>query len=329
MNIHQSSRVIDVSGLRRIFKGRGGEVVAVDGVDLEVGAGEIFGFLGPNGAGKTTTLRMLATLLPPTAGEARVAGFDLRRQPERVRQRIGYVGQQGGTDRSVTGRVELVFQGQLYGLNTRAAAARAGELLTAFELDACADRNVDTYSGGQRRRLDVALGLVNRPALLFLDEPTTGLDPQSRAHLWEEVRRLRADGTAVFLTTHYLDEADQLCDRIAIIDHGRIVSEGSPDELKSSIAGDVVTLGVSGGNGQRETALGVLRGLPSYRDHDPLSGDDHRIRVYVEGGESAMPAIFRALQESDVEVDTVALSRPSLDDVFLRRTGRSLREVAA
>jgi len=329
MTIHQPTPVIAASGLRRVFKGRGGQVVAVAGVDLEVGPGEIFGFLGPNGAGKTTTLRMLATLLPPSAGEARVAGWDLRAQPDRVRERIGYVGQQGGTDRGTTGRSELSFQAQLYGLGARAAAARASELIAAFELGACADRPIETYSGGQRRRLDIALGLVHRPVLLFLDEPTTGLDPQSRAHMWDEVRRLREAGTTVFLTTHYLDEADQLCDRIAIIDQGRIVSEGTPDELKGAVAGDVVTLGMRTGNGQRETALGVLRALPFYRDHDQLAEDDHRIRVYVDSGESAMPAILRALNDSHVVVDTVSLSRPSLDHVFLRQTGRSLREEVA
>jgi ABC-2 type transport system ATP-binding protein len=308
-----------------VFGGRRGEVEAVAGIDLTVGTGVIFGFLGPNGAGKTTTLRMLATLLPPTSGDARVAGFDLRRRPDRVRMNIGYVGQQGGTDHSISGRAELIFQARLHGLPARVAQQRAAELIGAFELEVCADRATHTYSGGQRRRLDIALGLVHHPALLFLDEPTTGLDPQSRAHLWDEVRRLREEGTTVFLTTHYLEEADVLCDRLAIIDHGRIVAEGTPDELKRAIAGDVIALGV---RGDRRAALDALRGLPFVRDHDPLGPDEAPIRVYVDRGETAMPPIFQVLDQAGFKVATVAMSRPSLDDVFLRQTGRSLREAA-
>src|SRR5258707_10576987 len=198
MTIQEKAAVIETHGLRRIFSSRRGVVEAVAGVDLHVEEGQIFGFLGPNGAGKTTTLRMLATLVPPTAGEATVAGFDLRRQPQRVRERIGYVGQHAGTDRSLTGRAEIVFQSRLYGLSAHAANFRAVELLAALELESCADRPSETYSGGQRRRLDIALGLVHRPHVLFLDEPTTGLDPQSRAHLWGEIGRLQETGTAVF-----------------------------------------------------------------------------------------------------------------------------------
>jgi ABC-2 type transport system ATP-binding protein len=301
-------------------------VEAVAGIDLEVKEGEIFGFLGPNGAGKTTTLRMLSTLLPPTAGEATVAGYDLQRDPQRVREHIGYVGQAGGLDHSMTGRAELVFQGQLYRLSTSAARRRAAELLVAFDLESIADRTTGTYSGGQRRRLDIALGLVHHPDLLFLDEPTTGLDPQSRARMWDEVRGLREGGTAVFLTTHYLEEADVLCDRLAIIDRGRIVAEGTPDELKNAIAGDVITLGIQG---SPAAALHVLSAQPFVRDHDPLGPDSDSIRVYVDHAEAAMPAIFRALERSGVVLKTVAMSRPSLDDVFLRQTGRSLREEAA
>ena len=296
------------------------------GIDLEVEHAEIFGFLGPNGAGKTTTLRMLSTLLAPSAGEATVAGYDLRRAPHRVRQHIGYVGQSGGTDHSVTGRAELVFQGRLYHLAPREAQRRAGELLEAFDLEGVADRNIGTYSGGQRRRLDIALGLVHRPDLLFLDEPTTGLDPQSRARMWDEVKRLREAGTAIFLTTHYLEEADVLCDRLAIIDRGRIVAGGTPDELKRTIAGDVITLGV---DGSAPEAMNILRAQPFIRDHDPVVPGGSSIRVYVDQGETAMPAIFRALDRGGVVLKTVNMSRPGLDDVFLRQTGRSLREEAA
>ena len=200
-----TEQMIVTHDLARTFTSRKGDIEAVRGVDLSVGAGEIFGFLGPNGAGKTTTLRMLATLLPPTAGEATVAGADLRHEPQRVRERIGYVPQGGSTDPAETGRGELVLQGRLYGMDKAAAQLRAREVLAALDLEAAADRKIATYSGGMKRRLDVGLGIVNRPAVLFLDEPTTGLDPQARARMWDEIRRLRASRTTVFLTTHYLE----------------------------------------------------------------------------------------------------------------------------
>jgi len=328
MTVQQSlpqgeERIIETRGLRRTFKTRGGVVEAVAGVDLCVMAGEVFGFLGPNGAGKTTTLRMLAILLPPSGGDATIAGRDLRREPGQVRARIGYVGQRGGTDPKVTGRGELMFQARLYGLGATAARRRAAELLATLELEAAADRPTETYSGGQRRRLDIGLGLIHHPQLLFLDEPTTGLDPQSRARLWDEIRRLRDGGMTVFLTTHYLEEADALCDRLAIIDQGRIVVEGTPEQLKRQIAGDVVTLGVIG---DQQAALDLLQTLPFVREAER---DDDVIRLYVERGETAMPAILRHLDGAGLELQTIALTRPSLDDVFLRQTGRSLRETAA
>jgi ABC-2 type transport system ATP-binding protein len=316
--------VIETRGLRRVFKARSGLVEAVAGVDLRVEAGEVFGFLGPNGAGKTTTLRMLATLLPPTDGDATVAGFDLRKEPQHVREQIGYVGQRGGSDAAVTGRDELVFQGRLYGMAKNESQHRAAELLGVLELEDCADRVSGTYSGGQRRRLDIGIGLMHGPRLLFLDEPTTGLDPQSRARLWDEVRRLRDSGTTIFLTTHYLEEADALCDRLAIIDHGKIVAEGSPDELKRQVAGDVVTVGVGG---HQEEALKLFASQPFVREAG--AEDDGTIRLYVDRGETAMPAILRLLDGAGLELQTITLTRPSLDDVFLRQTGRSLREVAA
>jgi ABC-2 type transport system ATP-binding protein len=315
--------VIQTRGLRRVFKSRKRVVEAVAGVDLTVRKGEIFGFLGPNGAGKTTTLRMLATLMPPSGGSATVAGFDLLSQPDRIRERIGYVGQAGGSDREITGRTELVFQGRLYGMSVAEAGKRASELITMLELEACADRKAGTYSGGQKRRLDIGLGLVHDPQLLFLDEPTTGLDPQSRARVWDEVRRMHDRGTTVFLTTHYLDEADALCDRIAIIDYGKIVAEGTPEALKREVAGDVVTLTVAG---DQQRALDVLKDQPFVRE---AKLDEGFVLLYVDRGEVAMPAILRLLDGAGLTLVTIGLHRPSLDDVFLRQTGRSLRETAA
>ncbi|HEY2704290.1 MAG TPA: ATP-binding cassette domain-containing protein [Candidatus Dormibacteraeota bacterium] len=315
--------MIETNGLRRSFTTRRGEVEAVAGIDLRVDAGEIVGFLGPNGAGKTTTLRMLTTLLVPSGGEATVAGCDLLREPRQVRERIGYVAQGGSTDPTVTGRHEMVLQARLYGMDRATAEARAAEVLGALDLTACADRKGGTYSGGQRRRLDLGLGLVHKPQLLFLDEPTTGLDPQSRAHLWDEIRGLRERGTTVFITTHYLDEADALCDRLAIIDHGRIVAEGTAEELKRDVAGDVVTVGVLE---DVDAALRLLQHQPFVRE---ATVDEGTVRLYVERGEAAMPLILRLLDGGGLTLQTISLARPSLDDVFLRQTGRSLRDEAA
>jgi ABC-2 type transport system ATP-binding protein len=316
--------MIETRGLCRTFKSRKSEVVAVAGIDLTVEDAEIFGFLGPNGAGKTTTLRMLSTLLPPSGGEATVAGADLLREPAEVRKRIGYVSQAGSSFPDVTGRSELVLQGRLYGMSAKAAAARAEELLQSLDLADCGDRRTKTYSGGQKRRLDIAIGLMHLPSLLFLDEPTTGLDPHSRARMWDEVRRLRERGTTVFLTTHYLEEADALCDRLAIIDHGRIVARGTPEDLKRQIAGDVVTVGVGP---ERERAVLLLRGQPFVRELVEEEDED-TIRLYVDYGATAMPAILRLLDGASIPLLTLSLSRPTLDDVFLRQTGRSLRETA-
>jgi ABC-2 type transport system ATP-binding protein len=315
--------VIETRGLRRVFKTRKRAVEAVVGVDLTVRKGEIFGFLGPNGAGKTTTLRMLATLLPPSGGTATVAGCDLRTQSDQIRDRIGYVGQAGGADPEITGRRELVFQARLYGLSVERARKRAAELIAMLELEICADRAGKTYSGGQKRRLDIGLGLVHDPQLLFLDEPTTGLDPQSRARVWDEVRRMHDRGTTVFLTTHYLDEADALCDRVAIIDYGKIVIEGTPEDLKRAVAGDVVALTVAG---DQQRALEVLKDQPFVRE---AKLDEGSVLLYVDRGEVAMPAILRLLDGAGLTLVTIGLHRPSLDDVFLRQTGRSLRETAA
>ncbi len=319
----EATNVIETHGLRRVFNAGKRAVEAVAGVDLVVRPGEIFGFLGPNGAGKTTTLRMLSTLLEPTGGTARVAGCDLLTQQDRVRERIGYVGQQGGSDREITGRRELVFQGRLYSMSADEAQMRAAELIEKLELESCADRKVGTYSGGQKRRLDIGLGLMHEPQLLFLDEPTTGLDPQSRARVWDEVRSMHERGITVFLTTHYLDEADALCDRIAIIDHGKIVAEGTPEELKRAVAGDVVTLSVAGD--RQVAALDLLKTQPFVRE---AAAEDGLVRLYVDQGEVAMPAILRLLDANAMQLLTMELHRPSLDDVFLRQTGRFLREAS-
>ncbi len=319
------SLMIETHDLRRTFsvRGKGEDVEAVRGVDLRVGEGEIFGFLGPNGAGKTTTLRMLATLLPPTAGTATVAGADLAREPQEVRRRIGYVPQGGSTDPAETGRGELVIQGRLYGMDAASAKRRATEVLAALDLESAADRPIQTYSGGMKRRLDVGLGIVHRPLVLFLDEPTTGLDPQARARMWDEIRGLREQGTTVFLTTHYLEEADALADRLAIIDHGRIVAEGTADELKRQVAGDVITIGV---DGAVDHVLDAVRAQPFVRE---ATGEEGLVRLYVDGGDSAVPQLIRVLDSAGLQAQTLTLARPSLDDVFLRQTGRSLREEEA
>jgi len=316
--------VIEAQDLWKNFKSRQGTVEALRGVSLHVEAGEAFGFLGPNGAGKTTTLRILATLLPPDKGSAIVAGHDVLREPGKVRASIGYIGQMGGADSTATGRENLLLQAQLYGMTRRAAQERATALIEQLEMASFADRFVRTYSGGQRRRLDLALGLVHRPALLFLDEPSLGLDPQSRARLWEEVRELRTAGATLFLTTHYLEEADNLCDRLAIIDGGCIVAEGTPIQLKQQIVGDVLTLRLEERSDVTlQRAQELLRTCPFVRD---IKGEQDRLQVYVEQGEESLMKILRLLEEAQIGVTSVALARPSLDDVFLRQTGRSLRD---
>jgi ABC-2 type transport system ATP-binding protein len=318
--------IIEARGLAREFKSRKRTVHAVRGVDLTVEPGEVVGFLGPNGAGKTTTLRMLTTLLRPTAGTATVSGADLLADPVGVRRRIGYVPQAvgvttGGSDPSCGVREELLDQAGLYHLSSAEGAARADELIAQFELTGLEDRLVKTLSGGQRRRLEIALGLVHQPPLVFLDEPSTGLDPQSRSNLWEHIRRMRADhDTTVFLTTHYLEEADALCDRIFIIDEGRIVAEGTPDELKSRVSGDVVTLRV---NGQAGQAGDLLAAQTVVRE---MTASDGELRLTVARGEEALPVLLRALDEAGITLHTINVSRPTLDDVFLTLTGRSLRE---
>ncbi|MGD0981635.1 MAG: ATP-binding cassette domain-containing protein [Solirubrobacteraceae bacterium] len=321
------SEVITASGLRKSFKARGKLVEAVRGVSFSVSQGEIFGFLGPNGAGKTTTLRMLTTLLPIDAGEATVAGLDVVRAPARVRQRIGYVSQLGGADLQATGRENLVLQGRLYGSDRAEVAARVEELLGLLDLASFADRLVKTYSGGQRRRLDVALGIVHQPEVLFLDEPTTGLDPQNRANLWQHVSALRDRGVTVFLTTHYLEEADALCDRVMIIDGGTIVAEGTTRELKRDIVGESVVLRVADEDGALERVSALLEQAPFVRS--TVADDDGQLRCYVDDGAAALPDLLRRLDGAKIALRSISLSEPTLDDVFLAKTGHSLRDAGA
>ncbi|MBQ1018562.1 ATP-binding cassette domain-containing protein [Micromonospora sp. D93] len=318
--------MIETRGLRKSFRSRAGRetktVDAVRGVDLEVAEGEIFGFLGPNGAGKTTTLRMLATLIEPDGGEATIAGADLRKDPAEVRRRIGYVPQGGSTWDESTAREELVLHARMYGISKADAQRRAARALDAFQLTEYADRKCKTYSGGQRRRVEIALGIIHEPKIVFLDEPTTGLDPQSRAHMWDEIRRLRGDGMTVFITTHYLDEADALCDRIAIMDNGEVVAEGTPTELKREISGDVVLVGLD--LAATPQAAQTLDGEPYVNKLETV--DEGGLRLYVDEGATAIPQVLRRLDHAGLELRSIELHRPSLDDVFLTKTGRSLRE---
>jgi len=316
--------IIETTGLRKSFRSRAGRetklVEAVRGVDLQVAEGEIFGFLGPNGAGKTTTLRMLATLIEPDGGSAKVAGVDLLKNPGEVRKRIGYVAQGGSTWDDSTAREELVLHARMYGIGKAEAQRRAAKALGNFQLTEYADRKCKTYSGGQRRRVDIALGIIHEPKVVFLDEPTTGLDPQSRMHMWDEVRKLRDMGMTVFLTTHYLDEADALCDRLSIMDNGEIVAEGTPHELKQDVLGEVVTVLLPTGNSLAAEVLDTAEYVTK------LETTDTGLRLYVEDGATAIPHVLRSLDAASIAINGIELHRPSLDDVFLAKTGRSLRE---
>lgn len=317
--------MIEARGLARTFRTRQGVVEAVCGLDFCIDEGEIVGFLGPNGAGKTTTQRMLATLLTPTAGEASVGGCDLRRDPVGVRRQLGYVSQAGGTNPMAAVDEELVVQAELCGMRRADARRRARELRDSLDLQDIGSRLIKTLSGGQKRRVDVALGLMHRPKLLFLDEPSTGLDPQSRANLWAHIRSVRdRDRTTVFLTTHYLEEADALCDRIVIIDHGRIVAQGTPAELKRRIAGDLVILELAS-EAAIEPAIAVLREQAGARD---VTHIDRMIRFVVDHGDKEAVSMMRLLDNAQLDVTSLHVARPTLDHVFLTLTGRSLRDVS-
>ncbi len=315
--------IVSAKMLTKVYAGK---IKAVDNLDLEIEAGQIFGFLGPNGAGKTTTLRMLATLLPIESGEATVAGIDVRRQPAKVRQHVGYVGQLGGADSLATGREDLMLQGCLYGMNTSEVKKRTEELIDVLDLREFANRKGSTYSGGQRRRLEVALGIMHRPEVLFLDEPTTGLDPQNRANLWVQIRKLRDIGTTIFLTTHYLEEADALSDSLAIMDHGKIVAQGTSRELKQQIAGDSVLFSFKNDGQTIEKVMQLFQQQPYVRE---VAKEGEQVRLYVKDGAEALPELLRLLDKENIALKTMALSEPTLDDVFLHKTGRSLRDTAA
>jgi ABC-2 type transport system ATP-binding protein len=318
--------VIQTKGLRKTFisKGRGGkkEVEAVKGIDLTVRKGEIYGFLGPNGAGKSTTQKMLSTLLCPTGGEAKVLGYDLASQQEQIRQNVGCVSQAGGADLSSTGVENLVLQAQLYGLDALTAKKYTSEFVERFQMSTFIARPAQTYSGGQKRRLDIALGMIHHPQLLLLDEPTTGLDPQSRAYLWGEIKKLKDVGVTVFLTTQYMDEADKLCDTIAIIDNGKIIVTGTPSELKSNVGGDTIVFSFQTEENARKAETLLTEKVPKGK----IQTKNSSVHLTIEDGETMMPDLLRSLDAKNVEAQGVTLSRPSLDDVFLKYTGRSLRE---
>jgi len=316
-----SDNGIEVRGLVREFKGG---IRAVEGIDLDVRPGEIYGFLGPNGAGKSTTVHMLTTLLPPTAGSARVAGLDVATQGPAVRRRIGAALQEAALDNFLTGREHFELQGGLHGLAKAERRVRAEQLLERVGLTEAADRKVGGYSGGMKRRLDLALALVHRPSILFLDEPTTGLDPQSRSALWDEVRRLATDdGVTVFLTTQYLEEADVLAGRVAIIDRGRIVAEGTPEALKAEIGASTIEA-VPTDPGRLGDVAAVLS-----RFGEPGASSPKGAAVRLVGGAEALAEVVRALDAEGIVVAQLDLHQPSLDDVFLAKTGRSLEGAGA
>jgi len=313
--------LIEVTDLVKVFAK---EIRAVDGITFHVDEGEVFGFLGPNGAGKTTTIRILVTLSEATSGMALVDGLDVVAEANDVRTRIGYAAQFIGVDGDLTARENLVLQGRLHGLSAEAAKNEADHLLEVIDLTEAADRHARTFSGGMRRRLDLAQALVHSPELLFLDEPTTGLDPQNRHALWDYLRRLNEGGVTIFLTTQYLEEADALTDRIAIIDNGKIIVDGTPDELKAGVGGDTIAVTVD----DTERAAATLRALDGIHDVQTV---DHSVTVYVADGGSRVAEVVRALDAAGISSHQLELSEPTLDQVFLKHTGEQLRveEVAA
>jgi ABC-2 type transport system ATP-binding protein len=312
-------KAIEASNLRKAYPGG---VLALDALSFVVEAGTIFGLLGPNGAGKSTTVKILTTLSRADSGEARVAGLDVVRAAERVRRSIGVVGQKHGLDPESTGRENLEMQAEIYGLTGATRRERVAQLLERFGLAEAAGRIAKTYSGGMQRRLDVALGLVHQPKVLFLDEPTTGLDPEARVELWREIERLAGkEEMTILLTTHYLDEADRLAARLAIVDRGRIVAEGTPDELKSELRGDTIQVELlESANGDATATLAHAAGVSE------LSVDGRLLRARVDNGAAAIPSLITALERAGLRVASATVARPSLDDVYLRHAGRSFQQ---
>jgi ABC-2 type transport system ATP-binding protein len=313
----------DAIATRDLVKTYRGGVRALDGLSFSVEEGTVFGLLGPNGAGKSTTVRILTTLSRPDSGAARVAGLDVLADPRRVRRVIGLVGQRSGVDREATVRENLRLQGRVHGLRGRALERRIDELLESLGLPGVDGRLARTLSEGQQRRLDIATGLVNRPRVLFLDEPTTGLDPELRAGLWRVIANLAAEeGVTVLLTTHYLEEADRLASRLAIVDRGQIVAQGTPQELKAELRGDAVQVELADGDRDGAAGLAIER-LPGVSE---LALDGRNVRARVDDGARAVPAVLAALEAAGVQVGSVTLARPSLDDVYLRHTGRAFAD---
>ena len=312
--------LISAHGLVKIYRSRKSEVRALDGVDLAVPEGTVLGLLGPNGAGKTTTVRILATLLKPDAGSATIAGHDVVREPDAVRHLMGLSGQYAAVDENLTGSENLWLFGRLYQLTSSEAHRRADELLGQFDLDDARDRVVKTYSGGMRRRLDLASALIGRPRLLILDEPTTGLDPRSRLGMWDVIRGLVRDGVTLLLTTQYLEEADELADMIAVVDHGKIIARGSADELKSQVGGERIEVVV-----RDRTQLDGARELLARDAGGDTTLDEHtrRLTVPAHGGAQTLVQVVRDFDEAGIHIDDIALRRPTLDDVFLALTGQA------
>src|SRR5262245_15108912 len=307
---------------RDLVKTYPGDVRALDGISLSVGKGTIFGLLGPNGAGKSTTVKVLTTLSRPDTGSAIVAGHDVLRNPDRVRRSIGVVGQKAAVDPSATGRENLQLQGRIHGLGGRRLRARIGELLDEFGIADAADRIVQTWSGGMQRKLDVAMGLIHRPSVLFLDEPSTGLDPEARASLWHEIGRLaNQEGLTILLTTHYLDEADRLASRLAIVDRGRIVAEGAPEALKAELRGDAINVVV----GSADAGPDAARVLERIEGLGAPTLDGTLVTARADHAATTVPAVLSALDAAGVAVAAITVARPSLDDVYLRHTGRAFR----
>jgi len=308
---------------RDLVKTYGGKVRALDGLSFEVEAGAIFALLGPNGAGKSTTIKILNTLSRPDSGSAHVAGIDVLAEPERVRSAIGCVAQKSGVDAEATGRENLTLQGRIYGMRGQNLKDRVSELLAHFNLSEAADLVARTYSGGMQRKLDIAMGLVHRPSVLFLDEPTTGLDPQARADLWEDISRLASDfGITVLLTTHYLEEADQLAARLAIVDRGKLVVEGTPDRLKGELMGDAIHIEFA----HAETESDVREAVSHLAGIAEIVVDGQSLHARASQGATAVPGMLAALESKGLKVASVKVARPSLDDVYLRYTGRTFSE---